>query len=81
MQAFGVVPIDPFQRLPFDLGHGFPGAEEVESLGFEQANDAFGQGVVVGIPDGANGRVDASFAQAVGVFDRQVLRSAVRMMD
>ena len=47
MQAFGVVPVDPFQGFPFDLADGFPRAEEVYDLGFEQADRAFGQCVVV----------------------------------
>jgi len=47
VQAFGVVPVDPFQGFPFYLAHRFPGAEEIDYLGLEQADDALGQGVVI----------------------------------
>lgn len=42
-QAAVVIPIDPLQRFPFDLAHQFARADLVDHLGFEQANDAFGQ--------------------------------------
>ncbi len=35
VQAFGVVPVDPFQGFPFNLAHGFPRAEEVDDFGFK----------------------------------------------
>ncbi len=47
VQAFGVVPAHPFQGFPFDPSDSFPWAEEVDDFGFEQANRAFGQRVVV----------------------------------
>jgi hypothetical protein len=47
VQAFGVVPVHPFQGFPFDPSDGFPWAEEVDDFGFEQANRAFGQRGVV----------------------------------
>jgi hypothetical protein len=43
VQAFGVVPVDPFQGFPFDPTDGFPWAEKVDDFGFKQANRAFGQ--------------------------------------
>ena len=46
VQAFGVVPVHPFQGFPFKPTDGFPRAEEVDDFGFEQANRAFGQRVV-----------------------------------
>ena len=47
VQALGVVSIDPFEGFPFDLTHRFPGAEEIDDLGLEQADDALGQCVVI----------------------------------
>ena len=47
VQALGVVPVDPFQGFPFNLSHGFPRAKEVDDFGFEQANRAFSQRVVI----------------------------------
>ena len=46
--------VRPFQGFPFDLAHRFPGADLVDDLGFEQADDAFGQGVVIGVTGGAD---------------------------
>ena len=34
-QAAVVIPIDPFQRFPLDVADGFPGAELVDDLRFE----------------------------------------------
>lgn len=69
MQAFGVVPVDPFQGFPFDLSHRLPWAEEVDDLGLEQADDAFGQSVVIGISDAADRGIDPGFRQPFGVLD------------
>ena len=38
VQAFGVVPVHPFQGFPFDSADGFPWAEEVDDFCFEQAS-------------------------------------------
>ena len=42
----GIVPVDPFQGFPFDPADGFPRAQKVDDLGFEQTNRAFGQRIV-----------------------------------
>ena len=47
LEALGVVPADPFQCFPFDLADRFPRAEEFDDFGFDQADDAFGQGIVL----------------------------------
>ena len=47
VQAFGVVPVDPFQGFPFAPADGFPWVEEVDDFGFEQTYCAFGQSVIV----------------------------------
>ena len=54
MQAGVVIPVDPFQGFPFDLTNRLPGAEELDDLGLEQADDAFGQSIVIGISDAAD---------------------------
>ena len=72
-----VIPIDPFQRFPFDLAHRFPWADLVYDLCFEQANHAFGKGVVIGVSDGSDREVDLGVGQAFGILDGKVLRSAV----
>ena len=81
VQAGVVIPVDPFQGFPFDLTNGLPGVEELDDLGLEQADDAFGEGVVVGIPDAADGGIDAGFGEPVGVSDRQVLAASITVMD
>jgi hypothetical protein len=53
-QATIVMPIDLLQGFPFDFAHRFPRADLVDHLGFEQAYDAFGQCVIIGITDGSD---------------------------
>ena len=72
-KAAVVIPIDPFEGFPFDLAHRFPWADLVDDLGFEQADDTFGQGIVIGIADGSDREIDLGFGQALGILDRQVL--------
>jgi len=84
VQAGVVVPVDPFHGFPFDLINGLPEAEELDDRGVEQADDAFGEVVVVGIPDGRRGSaidpsddggdrgIDAGLTEPLGVSDRQV---------
>jgi len=81
LEALGVVPADPFQCFPFDLADRFPRAEEFDDFGFDQADDAFGQGIVLAVPDASDGWVYASIRQPFGVFDRQVLTAPVAVMD
>jgi hypothetical protein len=73
VQAGVVIPVDPFQGFPFDLTNGLPGAEELDDLGLEQTDDAFREGVVVGIPDAADRGINAGLCEPLGVSDRQVL--------
>jgi hypothetical protein len=63
------------------LANRLPGAKKLDHLRLEEADDAFGQGVVVGVPDAADRGVDACFGQPFGVSDRQVLAPAVAVMD
>jgi hypothetical protein len=86
--------VRPPQRFPFDLAHRFPRADLVDALpgkrlfsvavkdlGFEQAYDAFGRCVIIGTTDGSDGEIDLGLGQSLGIFDRQVLRSTVGMVD
>ena len=45
------------------------------------AYDRLGQGVVIGVPDTADGRFDPGFGEAFGVLDGYVLGSAIAVMD
>jgi hypothetical protein len=44
-------------------------------------DDALSQSVVVGVADGSDREIDICLGQAFGMLDRQVLRSAVRVVD
>ena len=94
VQAFGFVPIDllagrrlpanatrPFQGFPFNLARRLLRTEEVDDLCLDQADDAFGQSVVVGISDAADRRIDPRLSQPLCVFDRQVLAASITVMD
>jgi hypothetical protein len=56
---------------PFPLNH----------LRLEEPDHRFGEGVIVGIPAAADGRVDAGVGQAFGVAHRQVLRAAITVVN
>ena len=77
VQAFCVVSRDLFQGFPLNVGRGLPGDQEFDDLGFEQADDAFGESIVVRVADAADRGVDAGVGQAFGVLDRQVLAASV----
>ena len=86
--------VRPFQGFPFDFAHRFPWTDLVDALpgkrlssiavkdfGFEEANDAFGQRIIIGITNGSDREIDLGFSQPLGIFYRQVLRSAVRVVN
>ena len=53
----------------------------MDDLGFEQADDRLGEGVVVAVADRSDGRLDARVGEPLGVAQRQILRPAVGMRD
>ena len=53
----------------------------MDDLGFVKAVDRFGESIVIGVADAADGGLDASLSQALGVFDRDVLAAPVTVMD
>ena len=61
-----VIPIDPFQGFPFDFAHRFPWSDLVDHLGFEQADNALGEGVIVGFANGSDRKIDLGFGQTLG---------------
>ena len=80
-QALVVVPRDPFEHGKLDLVGVAPRAAAADDLGFEQADDALGQRIVVRISDAADGAFEPRLGEPVGVADRQVLGAAVAMVD
>src|SRR5271166_5286029 len=77
----GVVPAGPFAGGGLDLGGGFPWPQVAGDLGLIQADDALGQRVVVGVPDGPDRRRDARSRQLGAVADGQVLAAGVGVVD
>ncbi len=67
-----VDPVHPFERGEF---HHFcvpPRATTVDYLGLELAVDGFREGIVIGIADADDGRLDPCFGQALSVVERDV---------
>src|ERR1700677_4393808 len=75
-----VEPVDPFQRRELDGLEAAPWSAPMDHLGLVETVDGFGESVVIGISDAADRRLDASFSQAFGVFDRDVLAPPIAMM-
>jgi hypothetical protein len=74
-------PIDPLEGGVFDGLERTPGTARVDHLGFLEAFDGLGQGVVIAVANAADGRLDPGLGEALGVLDADVLRAAVGMMD
>ena len=72
-QAAVVEPVDPLQGGVLDLIQALPGAAPTDEFGLVQADDRLGQGVVVGVPAGADRGDRTGLGEALGVADRQVL--------
>src|SRR6266550_4704666 len=75
-----VEPIDPFQRGVLHCLNTSPGTATVNDLGLEQADDGFGECVVVGIANTPDRRLRTRIGQALGVPDRQILGAAIAVM-
>ena len=58
-----IEPVDPFEGGEFDVLDAAPGPAAPDDLGFEQADNALGQGVVVGVTDAADGPLDAGLGK------------------
>src|SRR4051794_13753103 len=80
-EAAVIEPVDPFEGGELDGFEATPGAAPMDHLGFVEAVDGFGEGVVVAVTDAANRRLDACRGKTLGILDREVLRTAVTVMD
>jgi len=67
-----VEPVHPRQGGEFHRVPVGPGAA-VNDLRLVQAVDGLGQGIIVGVPDAADGGFDACLLEAFGIADRYVL--------
>jgi hypothetical protein len=70
-------PVDPFQGGELDRVERAPWSAPMNDLGFVEAVDGLGQGVVIAVADAADGRLDPGLGQALGVLDRDMLTAAV----
>jgi len=68
-----VEPVDPFKRGVFDGVKISPRTTAMNDLRLKQANDRFGERVVVRIADAAHRGLRTGLGQALGVPDRQIL--------
>src|SRR3954449_9157123 len=80
-EAAVVEPVDPFEGGELDRFEAAPGAAPMDQLGFVEAVDGFGEGVIVAITDAANRRLDARRGKPLGILDRDVLHTAIAVMD
>ena len=76
-----VEPVDPFEGCVFDGFEAAPWTATMDDFSLEEAVDRLGQGIVVTVTDAAYRGFNARLCQLFDVFDGQVLRAAVRMMD
>src|SRR5690625_4857876 len=76
-----VEPVHPLECGEFYCLQAMPGAAPVNDLGFVEAVDCFGEGVVIGIADAADGRFDACFGEALAVSDTDILAAAVGVVN
>src|SRR3954453_10795661 len=80
-EAAVVEPVDPFEGGKLDRFEAAPGAAPMDQLGFVEAVDGFGEGVIVAITDAANRRLDTRRGKPLGILDRDVLHTAIAVMD
>src|SRR5215470_9722240 len=76
-----VEPIDPIECGVLDIVEMTPGTAAVNDLRLEQSDDRLREGVVVGIADAADRRLDPGFLQALCVTNREILAAPVAMMN
>jgi hypothetical protein len=76
-----VVPRDPLQRRELDVVNALPRAAPMNQLRLVEADDGFGERVVVRIAGAADGALDARVGQPLRVANREILRPAVRVVN
>src|SRR3954447_6633482 len=67
-----VEPVDPFESGKLDGFEAAPGAAPMDHLGFVEAVDGFGEGIVVAVTDAANRRLDARRGKPLSILDGDV---------
>jgi len=80
-EAAVVEPVDPFEGGGLDRLEAARRSSAADHLGLEEADHTFGKGIVVGVADAADRRLDPDLGQALGVLDGNVLDAPVAVMD
>ena len=68
-----VEPVDPFEGCELDGLKTAPGSSAADHFRLEEADDALGEGVVIGVAHATDRRLDPGFGQALAVLDRDIL--------
>ena len=68
-----VKPVNPLEGCELDPLEVAPRAPTMNDLGFVEAVDRFGEGVVVGVADAADRGLDPGFGEALRIFDGNIL--------
>src|SRR6476620_9722056 len=76
-----IEPVDPFKRGVFHCLQMPPRTAAVDDLGLVEPDNRFRQRVVVRIANAAHRGLSLRCGQALGVANRQILTSAITMMD
>ena len=53
----------------------------MDHLGFVEAVDGLGEGIVVAVPDAADRGLDACLGKPLGILDREILHTAIAVVD
>ena len=80
-EAAAIEPGDPFEGGELDRLEAAPGAAPMDHLSFVEAVDGFGEGIVIAVTDAANRRLDASLGKPLSILDRNVLHTAITVVD
>jgi hypothetical protein len=80
-KAWIVEPVDPFEGCVFDGSEIAPRAATMDAFALEEADDRLGEGFFITVTDAAKRWFDTSFGQSFSVFDRQILASAVAVVN
>src|SRR5690349_14391770 len=75
-----VEPVHPFESGEFHRIDISPWPAPPDHLGLEQADNGFGEGIIVGVADAADRWLNACCGQSLSVADRDVLAATVAMM-
>ena len=65
-----VEPVDPFQGGQLQVVEAPPRPQVADEFGLVEADDRFGQGVVLGVASGSDRRDNPVLGEAFGVSDR-----------